>query len=119
MSFLPAHGLLSRLITHIFVCFQIAVPDLLDSAKDADIYIFVIPHQFLPKVCQQLVGKVKSTAIGVSLIKVSCLIHELYCVLKQLLNKVVLTSFLAVCLLFESLLLTVCVVSLTFILLKQ
>lgn len=46
-----------------------AVPDLIESAKDADILIFVIPHQFLPRVCRQLVGIVKPNALGVSLIK--------------------------------------------------
>jgi len=53
----------------IFV-YQIAVPDLVEAAKDADIYIFVIPHQFLPKVCDQMKAVVKPTALGVSLIKV-------------------------------------------------
>lgn len=47
----------------------IAVPDVAESAKDADIYIFVLPHQFLRRVCEQLQGKVKEDAIGISLIK--------------------------------------------------
>ena len=32
----------------------VAVPDLLEAAKDADVLIFVIPHQFLPRLCSQL-----------------------------------------------------------------
>jgi glycerol-3-phosphate dehydrogenase (NAD+) len=47
----------------------IAIPDLLQAAKDADILVFVLPHQFLPRVLSQLKGHVKSTALGVTLIK--------------------------------------------------
>lgn len=50
-----------------------AVPDVVESAKDADILVFVIPHQFIGRICDQLAGKIKSTAIGISLIKVICL----------------------------------------------
>ena len=32
----------------------VAIPDLLEAAQDADIFIFVIPHQFLPRLCAQL-----------------------------------------------------------------
>lgn len=48
---------------------QVAVPDLVEAAKDADILIFVVPHQFIPGQCKQLLGKIKKTAIGLSLIK--------------------------------------------------
>lgn len=49
----------------------IAVPDLIESARDADLFIFVIPHQFIGRTCQTLkdAGVVKPTARGVSLIK--------------------------------------------------
>lgn len=50
-------------------CLQVAVPDLVEAAKDADILIFVVPHQFIPGQCKQLLGKIKPTAIGLSLIK--------------------------------------------------
>lgn len=33
-------------------------PDLVDSCKDSTILIFVLPHQFIPRVCDQLVGKI-------------------------------------------------------------
>lgn len=46
-----------------------AVPDLVDAAKDADILIFVVPHQFVPAQCKQLLGKIKPTAVALSLIK--------------------------------------------------
>lgn len=48
---------------------QVAVPDLVEAAKDADILIFVVPHQFIPAQCKQLLGKIKPTAVGLSLIK--------------------------------------------------
>merc|ERR1712168_2107 len=47
----------------------LAVPDLLEAAQDADILIFVIPHQFLPRLCTQLKGNIKSNAVAISLIK--------------------------------------------------
>ncbi|XP_013784052.1 glycerol-3-phosphate dehydrogenase [NAD(+)], cytoplasmic-like [Limulus polyphemus] len=47
----------------------VANPDVVDTAKDADIIIFVLPHKFVRVTCQPLVGKIKPTAIGVSLIK--------------------------------------------------
>lgn len=51
------------------MCLQVAVPDLVEAAKDADILIFVVPHQFIPGQCKQLLGKIKKTAVGLSLIK--------------------------------------------------
>lgn len=42
-----------------------------ESAKDADILVFVLPHQFMDAICKQLAGHVKPTAIGVTLIKVT------------------------------------------------
>lgn len=49
---------------------QLAVPDLVEASKDADILVFVIPHQFIGKVCDTICGKIKKDAIGISLIKV-------------------------------------------------
>jgi len=51
--------------------FQVAVPDLVEAATGADIIIFVSPHQFIRRQCGVLKGKIKPTAIAVSLIKVS------------------------------------------------
>lgn len=48
---------------------QVAVPDLVEAAKNADILIFVVPHQFIPNFCKQLLGKIKPNAIAISLIK--------------------------------------------------
>lgn len=47
----------------------VAVPDVVETAQDADILIFVIPHKFVPGICKPLVGKLKPGAFGISLIK--------------------------------------------------
>lgn len=47
----------------------IAVADVVEAAKDADVLVFVLPHQFIKGLCRQMYGKIKKTAIGVSLIK--------------------------------------------------
>lgn len=49
---------------------QVAVPDVVQATADADILIFVVPHQFISKICAQLKGHLKANAIGISLIKV-------------------------------------------------
>lgn len=49
--------------------FQVAVPDVVEAAKDADILIFVVPHQFIRGLSATLLGKIKPTAVGLSLIK--------------------------------------------------
>ena len=52
----------------------VAVTDLVEAVKDADMLIFVIPHQFLKRICGQLAGHVKPGAFGISLIKVSIIL---------------------------------------------
>lgn len=47
----------------------IANPDVVDTVKDADLLVFNIPHQFLPRVCKQLVGQVKPSVRAVSCLK--------------------------------------------------
>ncbi|PIK60701.1 putative glycerol-3-phosphate dehydrogenase [Apostichopus japonicus] len=42
----------------------VAVPDVADAARDADLLVWVLPHQFVPKVCSQLAGNIKKTAFG-------------------------------------------------------
>jgi len=41
-----------------------------EASSDADILVFVIPHQFVAKVCDTMKGKIKTDALGMSLIKV-------------------------------------------------
>ncbi|XP_077347588.1 glycerol-3-phosphate dehydrogenase 1-like protein [Lithobates pipiens] len=47
----------------------VAVPNLTDAVKDADLLVFVIPHQFIHKICQEISGKVHNKALGITLIK--------------------------------------------------
>lgn len=60
VKYLPGHKLPPNVV---------AVPDVVEAAKDADILIFVVPHQFVRSLCSTLLGKIKPTAIGLSLIK--------------------------------------------------
>ncbi|KAM9813267.1 glycerol-3-phosphate dehydrogenase [NAD(+)], cytoplasmic-like [Neosynchiropus ocellatus] len=46
-----------------------AVPDLVESVKGADILIFVVPHQFIVRVCDTIKDHIKKEAVGMSLIK--------------------------------------------------
>jgi glycerol-3-phosphate dehydrogenase (NAD+) len=47
----------------------VADPDLVSTARDADILIFVLPHQFIRRVCSDLKDHIKPGAFGISLIK--------------------------------------------------
>ncbi|BGP39706.1 glycerol-3-phosphate dehydrogenase [Rhodotorula kratochvilovae] len=47
----------------------VAEPDLLKAVEGANALIFVIPHQFIGKTCEQLEGKIRKGAHGISLIK--------------------------------------------------
>lgn len=60
VKYLPGHKLPPNVL---------AVPDLLEAAAGADILVFVVPHQFIGKLCDQLKAHVKKDCIGVSLIK--------------------------------------------------
>lgn len=46
-----------------------AVPDVVEAAKDADLLVFNLPHQFLSKTCANLKGNVKPTARAISCLK--------------------------------------------------
>ncbi|XP_047642542.1 glycerol-3-phosphate dehydrogenase [NAD(+)], cytoplasmic isoform X1 [Phacochoerus africanus] len=60
VKYLPGHKLPPNVV---------AVPDVVQASADADILIFVVPHQFIGKICDQLKGHLKADAIGLSLIK--------------------------------------------------
>ncbi|ODO08912.1 glycerol-3-phosphate dehydrogenase (NAD(+)) [Cryptococcus wingfieldii CBS 7118] len=47
----------------------VAVPDLLETVKDATALVFVTPHQFLGKLLDQLEGHVRKDAKAITLIK--------------------------------------------------
>lgn len=60
IKYLPGHILPENVV---------AVPDVVEVAHDADIIIFVLPHQFMTNTCKPLIGKLKRDAFGVSLCK--------------------------------------------------
>lgn len=60
VKYLPNHTLPENVV---------AVPDLVEACEGADVLVFVLPHQFLPKTCASLRGKISDKAIGISLIK--------------------------------------------------
>ncbi|OXB72377.1 UNVERIFIED_CONTAM: hypothetical protein H355_001695 [Colinus virginianus] len=60
VKYLPGHKLPPNVV---------AEPDLVKACSGADILLFVVPHQFIGKVCDQIKAHVKKGAIGMSLIK--------------------------------------------------
>lgn len=60
VKYLPGHKLPPNVL---------AVPDLAEAAKGADILIFVVPHQFILRVCDTIKDVIKKEAVGMSLIK--------------------------------------------------
>ncbi|XP_026638449.1 glycerol-3-phosphate dehydrogenase [NAD(+)], cytoplasmic isoform X2 [Microtus ochrogaster] len=60
VKYLPGHKLPPNVV---------AIPDVVQAATGADILIFVVPHQFIGKICDQLKGHLKANTIGISLIK--------------------------------------------------
>jgi len=54
----------------------VAVPDIADAALEADLLIFVLPHQFIKRSCAPLAGKLKATAQGLSLVKGFAILPE-------------------------------------------
>jgi glycerol-3-phosphate dehydrogenase (NAD+) len=47
----------------------VAIPNIVDVAHDADLLVFNLPHQFLPKVCEMLKGHLKPKARAISCLK--------------------------------------------------
>lgn len=47
----------------------VAVTCVLETCKDADILVFVLPHKFIVPMCKPLIGNMKPSAVGISLIK--------------------------------------------------
>ncbi|KAM4711387.1 glycerol-3-phosphate dehydrogenase 1-like protein isoform 2-T2 [Anableps anableps] len=60
VKYLPGHKLPKNVV---------AVPDITEAMKGARILVFVIPHQFIGKLCDQMKPHVTEGAIGISLIK--------------------------------------------------
>lgn len=51
-------------------CHQVAVPDIVEAVRGAKVIVFVIPHQFIGNLCDQMKAHLTEGAIGISLIKV-------------------------------------------------
>lgn len=47
----------------------VATSNMEECSNDADVLVFVMPHEYLPDVVKDLKGKIKPSAIGVSLAK--------------------------------------------------
>ncbi|XP_023275933.1 glycerol-3-phosphate dehydrogenase [NAD(+)], cytoplasmic-like [Seriola lalandi dorsalis] len=60
VKYLPGHKLPRNVI---------AVPDITEAVKGAKILVFVVPHQFIGKLCDQMKPHIVEGTIGISLIK--------------------------------------------------
>ncbi|KAF3857505.1 hypothetical protein F7725_009364 [Dissostichus mawsoni] len=60
VKYLPGHTLPRNVV---------AVPDISEAVKGAKILVFVIPHQFISKLCDQIKPHISEGTIGISLIK--------------------------------------------------
>ncbi|CAF1250107.1 unnamed protein product, partial [Didymodactylos carnosus] len=58
--YLPGHKLPDNVV---------ACPDVAESAKDADILLIVLPHQFIERTCSTMKNQIKRTAFAVSFSK--------------------------------------------------
>ncbi|XP_073040954.1 glycerol-3-phosphate dehydrogenase [NAD(+)]-like [Primulina eburnea] len=47
----------------------VADPDIENAVRDANMLVFVTPHQFMEGICKKLVGKIRDNAEAISLIK--------------------------------------------------
>uniref|UniRef100_A0A672HVE8 Glycerol-3-phosphate dehydrogenase [NAD(+)] n=1 Tax=Salarias fasciatus TaxID=181472 RepID=A0A672HVE8_SALFA len=60
VKYLPGHKLPKNVV---------AVPDITEAVKGANVLVFVVPHQFIGKLCDQMKPHVTEGTIGISLIK--------------------------------------------------
>ncbi|XP_006734065.2 glycerol-3-phosphate dehydrogenase 1-like protein [Leptonychotes weddellii] len=60
VKYLPGHKLPENVV---------AVPNLSEAVQDADLLVFVIPHQFINRICDEITGRVPKEALGITLIK--------------------------------------------------
>ncbi|KAG8521548.1 Glycerol-3-phosphate dehydrogenase 1-like protein [Galemys pyrenaicus] len=60
VKYLPGHKLPENVV---------AVPSLSEAVQDADLLVFVIPHQFIHRICDEITGRVPKKALGITLIK--------------------------------------------------
>ncbi|EPY87383.1 hypothetical protein CB1_000251002 [Camelus ferus] len=60
VKYLPGHKLPENVV---------AVSNLGEAVQDADLLVFVIPHQFIHRICDEITGRVPKDALGITLIK--------------------------------------------------
>ncbi|CAF2567536.1 unnamed protein product [Rotaria sp. Silwood2] len=63
IKYLPGHKLPHNVIAYL---------DVVETVKDADILLFVIPHQFIERICNAIKSHVKNIAFAISFLK-ACL----------------------------------------------
>ncbi|KAK6153124.1 hypothetical protein DH2020_012763 [Rehmannia glutinosa] len=65
----------------------VANPDLENAVKDANLLVFVTPHQFMEGICKRLAGKIRSDAEAISLIKGMEVKREGPCMISSLISE--------------------------------
>ncbi|KAI3860801.1 hypothetical protein MKX03_033903 [Papaver bracteatum] len=65
----------------------VADPDLEHAVEDANMLVFVTPHQFIEGICKRLVGKIKGDVEAISLIKGMEVKMEGPCMISSLITK--------------------------------
>ncbi|XP_077847490.1 glycerol-3-phosphate dehydrogenase 1-like protein isoform X3 [Macaca mulatta] len=60
VKYLPGHKLPENVV---------AISNLSEAVQDADLLVFVIPHQFIHRICDEITGRVPKKALGITLIK--------------------------------------------------
>ncbi|KAK8958147.1 Glycerol-3-phosphate dehydrogenase [NAD(+)] [Platanthera guangdongensis] len=64
----------------------VADPDLENAVREANMLVFVTPHQFMEGICKMLVGKIRPEAEGISLIKGMEMKKEGPCLISKLIT---------------------------------
>ena len=77
IKYLPGHKLPSNVVSSNKMCvfylmsiFRLHIPDVIQAVNDADILLFILPHQFVEQTCHTIKSHVKKTAFAVSFSKV-------------------------------------------------
>ncbi|XP_025885063.1 glycerol-3-phosphate dehydrogenase [NAD(+)] isoform X2 [Solanum lycopersicum] len=66
----------------------VADPDIEHAVKDANMLVFVTPHQFMEGICKRLVGKIRKDAVAISLIKGMEVKREGPCMISTLISEI-------------------------------
>ncbi|WMV15218.1 hypothetical protein MTR67_008603 [Solanum verrucosum] len=66
----------------------VADPDIEHAVKDANMLVFVTPHQFMEGICKRLIGKIRKDAVAISLIKGMEVKKEGPCMISTLISEI-------------------------------